>query len=231
MALLIISSVPASYPPIVSGLDNNWIVRVSGLVDDRHCVRVSSITDLGSQVDATGNESCVDPNLCGPGEYDGEWNPGGTKQAVAPASFGGCTLNEATAKPVVLTGFIADTLCHHMFIAQQKDVNCVTYACPGTAPDGVYLRTSMPQHTRACLTVDYCAETGYTLVHNVGSADAPSYECAQPGHTRRGRGLTVILLRAAGTLRRWRRVLVVRARSSAFCPRRAASRRPTSTKR
>ena len=31
----------------------------------------------------------------------------------------------------------------------------------------------MPRHTRGCLTVDYCARTGYYLMHDV-NADDPS---------------------------------------------------------
>jgi len=41
---------------------------------------------------------------------------------------------------------------------------------PGSSPDKVYLRTSMPKHTRACLMVDYCAITGYTLVQESNSS-------------------------------------------------------------
>ena len=88
---------------------------------------------------------------------------GQLKPPAPPSSFAGCKFDEKTSKSVELSGYVVDTLCYENFLVKQEAFN----GAPGTAPDKVYLRDNLPQHTRACLLVDYCAKTGYTLVHKV----------------------------------------------------------------
>jgi len=157
---------PTPAPPTGPlGLTNNWVVAISGLMDGAGCLRASSIKDVGADtpVAANGNVTCVDPNICGAS--------GGRPKP--PASFGGCTFDTTTARNATLTGYVLDNLCYDNFIVKQEDSN----GAAGASPDHVYVRTSMPQHTLACLTVSYCAATGYVLLRNTSPVGAtPHYK-------------------------------------------------------
>ena len=81
-------------------------------------------------------------------------NCGVKKQAKSfprPGQLSGCQFDAKTSKSFNLSGYVVDNLCYDHYILK-----------PGTAPDNVYLRTSLPQHTRAGVLFNFCAQSGHT---------------------------------------------------------------------
>ena len=74
-----------------------------------------------------------------------------TKPFPRPGQLSGCQFDAKTSKSFKLSGYVVDNLCYDHYILK-----------PGTAPDNVYLRTSLPQHTRAGVLFNFCAQSGHT---------------------------------------------------------------------
>ena len=133
-------------------------------MDTANCLRVISIVDAAKEsVAANANVTCADPSICVAAPPN-VW-------AQAPASFNGCTFNATSAKDVILSSYIVSTLEFTWFMQQQKSL----FGAVGATADGVYLRTSVPQHTRAALTVPYSAGTGYTLIDSDSAGSPPNF--------------------------------------------------------
>ena len=148
------------------GLDNNWTVKVTGMVDANDCVRVTSIEDLGENIQTPSSVNCVGHSDTCSDDYSCE-----VARAKKPSTFAGCTLNSSTASEATVTGVLMDGLCYTNFVVEQKNFN----GAPGLAPDKVHVRSEAHLHTRACLVVDYCAKTGFYLLQHSGEAGALTY--------------------------------------------------------
>ena len=110
-ALLLLALKATAY----HGEDNNWLVRVDGMIDANKCLRVGSITDLGADEanSNTGDRTTPNSNVtCGFGSAGlapmcslSKEAGSGVAEAVAeaqaaitqPASISGCVFDEASA--------------------------------------------------------------------------------------------------------------------------------------
>ena len=148
------------------GLDNNWTVAITGMMDANDCLRVSSIEDLGANLAGADGVSCVSSSSTCTDNYDCD-----AAKAKKPSSFAGCTFDSSSAFAATVYGVLMDGLCHDNFVVEQKNFN----GAPGLAPDKVHVRSEAHLHTRACLVVDYCAATGFYLLQHSGSPGALTY--------------------------------------------------------
>lgn len=110
-ALLLLALKATAY----HGEDNNWLVRVDGMIDANKCLRVGSITDLGADEanSNTGDRTTPNSNVtCGFGSAGlapmcslSKEAGSGVAEAVAeaqaaitrPASISGCVFDESSA--------------------------------------------------------------------------------------------------------------------------------------
>ncbi|CAE7241983.1 unnamed protein product [Symbiodinium pilosum] len=147
------------------GLDNNWTVKVTGMVDANMCVRITSvdsIEDMGTNIATGATSQCVPgTDTCEDG-YSCD-----AARARKPGLFAGCTFDSSTASESSVTGVIMDGTCYDNFIVKQLAINGNPKTA-GLAPDLVHVRSEAHLHTRACLVVNYCSGTGFYLLQSAG---------------------------------------------------------------